>query len=263
MTGPFISSKLWITQAREDLSDFAARERAVFNRESAYRFFEDVERQPGAKVIGIKLSPAPETLSTRAANIVNALRSALDQAAWRASIELGAKESAKIYFPLAGTKANFEDMFRPRGSCKNIPAELHPLLKGFEGYPRSKDYPGGNDLLYALSAISNPNKHKETYKVGINLTGDVFANHIQFRLVRELSFPPRFDPSTNEITLAVLEPGGSYFADITFPAYIAFGEVPIVARHPVVPVLNEMTRIADGIINSIEAETARILSERT
>lgn len=262
MIGPFFSSKLWIAQAREDLSDFHARERAVFSKEHAYSVFEDLDRQPGAKVVGIKLSPAPDTLSTKAANIVGALRSALDQAIWRASVELGAAEEKIIYFPLAGSKSNFDDMFREKGRCKNIPSSLHPLLKGFEGYPRSQEYAGGNDLLYALSPISNPNKHRETYQVGIEFSGGGSMKHFDAEVIVNMAFPPRFDASKNEIVLFTTSLTGKYSVDMALPAYIAFGEVPIVARQQVVPVLGKMVSIVEGVVLGLEAETARILSER-
>jgi hypothetical protein len=262
MNDPFSSAKTWIVQAREDLSDFQARERAVFSKEKGYTVFEDVDRQPGIKVVGLKLAKPPETLSTKAANIVGALRSALDQATWRASVLLGASESEKIYFPFAGTKTNFEDMFREKGRCKNIPAELHTLLKALEGYPTSKDYSGGNNLLYALSAISNPNKHTETYRVGIEV-----ANAGELKTFRgdihEMHFPPKYDAARNEIVFFTTSPTGKYSINATLPAFIAFGEVPIVGGQPVVPILYKMARMAERIIRVLKREAVRTLRKKT
>jgi hypothetical protein len=264
MTGPFLSSKLWVTQAREDLSDFKIRERSHFAKEDAYTMFEDLKRRPGAKVVGLKLVEPPATLSTKAAQIVGSLRSALDQAAWRASVMLGANEGEKIYFPLAGTKRNFEDMFREKGSCKNIPIELHPFLQRSQGFPTSPSHEGGNNLLYALSPISNPNKHTETYRVGVEAaSGTAFLNSATFEELLELKLPPDFDPVNREVILAVTSLTGGYHMNMAIPAYIAFGEVPIVARQPVIPVLNKMADMVESIVLGIEAETARILRKRT
>jgi len=263
MTGPFLSSKLWITQAREDLAEFQIRERSHFAKEHAYTMFEDLKRRPGTKVIGLKLAEPPVTLSTKAAQILGALRSSLDQATWRASVMLGASEDEKIYFPLAGAKGNFEDMFREKGKCKTIPVELHPFLRRCQGYPTGPSHDGGNDLLYALSPISNPNKHTETFRVGVEAaSGTACLDSAAFDELMEFKLPPDFDPANREVILAVTRPTGGYRMKMALPAYIAFGEVPIVARQPVIPVLHKMSGVVEGVVLGIEEETARILRER-
>jgi hypothetical protein len=260
MTGPFKSSKRWITQAREDIQDFKERERAAFTGKQAYTVFTDLKRRPGHKVVGLKPAKLSDTLTTKAANIVGALRNALDQATWRASVELGASEEEIIYFPFGGTKGNFDNLFRGKGKAMNIPHELHGKLKGFEGFPTSKDYSGGNNLLYALSKISNPNKHTETYTVGLAVAQR--GHMMSVGDMTEGSFPPKYDPVNNEIVLFTTPAAGKLNIDMSVATFVAFGEVPIVARQPVIPVLDEMTSVADRIVLGIEAETARILRER-
>jgi hypothetical protein len=263
MTGPFFSAKLWLTQAREDLGDFKRREEAHFSHEEAYTTFVDTEREPGFKVFGIKMAAPPETLPTRAAQIVNSLRSALDQATYRASVLLGADTKEKIYFPLSGCKGNFDAMFLDKGKCKNIPRELHSFLKGCQGYPRSPDHEGGNDLLYAIGPISNPNKHTDTYRIRIDAAGwGAFQLGEITDIVGNFAIPPDFDPVNSEYVLAVTLPTGEFNANVHLPAHIAFGEVPIIPGQPVVPVLDKMTDIVEGIVLGIEAKTAQILRER-
>lgn len=259
----FSSAKNWVTQAREDLADLRQRELAVFGNEQAYSIFEDMERNPGLKVTGIKIAKPPETLSTKAANIVTNLRSALDQATWRASVALGANEREKIYFPLAGAKTNFDNLFLEKGASKNIPAELHPFLKGLQGYPTSKDYQGGNNLLYALSPISNPNKHTETYRVGLAVSTVQWGRDISADGVLDISLPLQINFTTNEIILGTTTPTGYVRMNVTLPAYISFGEVPIVARQPVIPVLNKTADMIEGIVLGIEAETTRLVAAKT
>jgi len=77
---PFYSSKRWLAQAREDLTDFEAGQKTILSNGQGYTVFEGLERKPGFKVIGFRVHEPPPTLTTKAANIVNAFRSALDQA---------------------------------------------------------------------------------------------------------------------------------------------------------------------------------------
>ena len=247
----FDSAKLWITQAREDLQDFRTREQSAFGQE-AYTPFEDLDREPGAKVVGLRLKPVPETLSTRAANIVGALRSALDQATWRASVVLGASEDEKIYFPFAGTEEDFDALFTPKGRAKNIPAALHPFLQ------KLKAHPGGNRLLYALSRISNPNKHTVTYRVGIEF-GHAAAGSFAFDgMCYEATLPPRWDAAKNELIFGIVALNANIHYDLRMPFFVAFGEVPIVGGQPVVPILDNFLSIVEGIVAGIEAEAIRL-----
>jgi hypothetical protein len=259
---PFTSARLWVAQAREDLEEFKARQHAAFSDKGAYSIFEDLHRKPGFKVVGIKIAKVPPTLSTKAANIVGALRSALDQATWRASVMLGVKEKTVIYFPLSGTKTDFDAMFGPKGRCQNIPVALQPFLRSTQGFPTTEGEDGGNDLLYSINVLAKSNKHTETYRVAVELAkaGRLMS---QLDVIVEMAFPPVLDRAKNEAILFTTTPTGGGYANISFPVYIAFGEVPIIGGQPVIPILDKMAGMVDSIIDGIEAETSRLLRERT
>lgn len=249
MAGHFTSPKLWLAQAREDLHDFNRRERVTLSKSNTYTPFEDLDRRPGFKVVGVKVTDVPETLSTKATQIVTSLRSALDQATWQASILLGAKEKERIYFPIAKSKQSFEDMFKGKGSAMNIPSQLHPSLKALGGFP------GGNDLLYALSAISNPGKHTKTYRVGVEISEMDFGG---FGDIVEAAMPPRFDAERKEFVFYVTTISGGFNHKIEIVPHVVFADAPIVKDRSVAHVLDQMVGMANGIVSGIEAESDKI-----
>jgi hypothetical protein len=262
-TDQFESAKLWITQAQGDLARFESTQAQAVGAAQ----FQSASYVSGDKkywVVRSREQP-PQTLRTEAANILNALRSALDQATWKASVLLGADEGTPIYFPFAGNKTAFDNLFKEKGAAtRTIPSELHPFLQSLQSYPRERDYEGGNSLLYALSKLTNPNKHKTTNHVLIRFGGNVIAD--EFHCIGhcyESCLPPRPDLSTGDIVIAITKPSANFRYKFRVQPRLAFAEVPIVGGAPILAVLIKLTGVAQRIVLGIEAETDRLLRGRS
>ena len=259
----FESAKTWIKHAREDIALFIASQSEAIK---TAKFVASDYIEGGRKFWVVRpTNPPADTLKTRVASALNALRSALDQATYAAAMQLGGEDSDCIYFPFAGTKLAFENLFKENGRVgKHIPKELHPYLEKLSGFPTDPSYEGGNTLLYAISRITNPNKHKTTYRVSVQFSGEIYVDHFGCDgLCHKHTIPPRWDPEKEELQIAITEPSAKVSYNYQMSPQIAFGKTPFVTSAPVVAILDKLICICDGIVLGLEAETARILKERS
>jgi hypothetical protein len=254
MADIFHSPKLRVQNAKGHIANLQSRINIFLSTKPYARVVE-----PDATGINqlhkIKFTkPLPDEFATIAADVVDNLRSALDQAWYAvAMISKAIQPGGEAQFPFADNVTSFEKKIL-RG-FKKFPNDILMLLGFFQPYK------GGNDLLWALNRICVANKHKMLAPIGyITGTFQVSVSGGWLQSKGPVSFGPVWDRHKQELIYAKVGPGGYLEGDynINFAFDIAFDEVEVVGGKPAIAVLRQSTTIVDRIIRTLEAETRRL-----
>jgi hypothetical protein len=237
---PFKSSKDCIAWANDHLIELE-REMLSFNKDAYARVVEP-DTDGVHEIHKFKLvKPMPRSFAGRTRDIINNLRSALDQAMF-------ALVGKFQYFPIRNSEPEFNEAIDRL--LKKVPKEICDLISGF------KPYKGGNDLIWTLNKLSNTNKHGTISPIavvtqGMSFTSVSIAGNTSFQV-------PYWDRAKNEMILARNRRGSKFNMDIHLVMFIAIYDVEFVDKEPVLDVLKAFVSIVESIVMAIEAESKRI-----
>ncbi len=213
------------------------------------------------------------------------LRAPLDHLAHELAIQHSGKAPRATAFPFGRTRNAFEREL-PKKTEKMSPAAVQ-LICDCQPYPRSNDYSGGNDILFALHELNRGDKHFRLVPVNLQTSADmselgVFSGKVLTvgpregrHLVRDndnnLSQPvhdrqPRPDLNPARIVFGIdghfsakesMEmlttlPGTKFEADFKPSLNVAFRDVEAIQGEPVVAALNQMRDAVAGILLEFE-----------
>ncbi len=251
MSDPFHSSKRSVAWGHQHIQNFE-RQITEFFKTNPYSNVCEYDPKSNGKAYKIKLTkPMPVALENIAADAVNNLRSALDQACY--ALQPAGEKGRYATFPFSSDAAQFETAVK--GRCKALPKEIVDLIRGF------KPYKGGDDLLWALNEVCNTNKH------GILAPVAACTSVVRFK---KIDFVPSgvgagfalqlpvWDRAKNEMVLFLSDKRSTVEADVDFSAHIVFCDIEIVDGQPAEAVLKDFFNIANRIVMTIEAEAKRI-----
>lgn len=248
MPDHFESSRRKIARAKQHLIDLQ-REIGKFAQKEPYkRVVEPDSQHPDHQVHKIKLTePLPVIIGDIAADMVQNLRNALDNAGYSVAAAGGRVNPKFAAFPFAGSIAQ---MANALGRSKDIPQEIQSLFVGFQPYR------GGNDILWALNEMCVADKHKMLIPIG---TGIVRAKAaLRGTGFFQMPDPHFWDRDKNEMVILILGPGAVFDYDFDFRFYIAFNDIPVVDGQPVLTVLDALGAEVESILIAIEAESRRL-----
>src|SRR5262245_61209963 len=153
----FRSPKQRLARAQEKIAELNAAIE-TFVKSEPYARVVEINPASGFQFHKIKMTkPLPDLLTDLTMEIIEALRSALDQAGF-ACARLDGKPNAKsAYFPMADTGPDLANVIK--GRCKDLPPDIVTLFRSF------MPYKGGNDPLWAMNKIANT-KHTALVPVG-------------------------------------------------------------------------------------------------
>ncbi len=251
---PFTSPKLLIARAEENFADFEVRCNAFFATKVG-SFVRDLDPKTGDHVIKFRIKEElPAGLRPVFSDGVNNLRHALDQAVNDSAIALRGGD-ANCYFPVARDAREFLTIFATKRYGK-IPESIRPYLA------QTQPYRGGNDLLWALSRMTGRNKHQVVLSLEPRVSGLGVQDLIIDSAVR-FSLPvPRWDRAKKEMEIARMSPEAKVRGDLQVPVDVVLGAADVVGGQPALALSNEFLRMVEGVVLGLEAETARLLSER-
>lgn len=219
-----------------------------------YHLFSDFDPATGDEIRKVRVQrDVPLDFGCMAFDALNSLRSALDHAVFAATVILtGDPNPTKTKFPFADTEDWLVESELKRGA-RDVPTDLHPYLLGL------KPHKAGNRLLWGFNKVRNENIHRILSPVahargslgigGNGYIGSMSTMHAWDSDKRELSY------------LRCRDVGSGIKVDVTVD--IAFIETSDLPLQSVVGTLEQASRMIDGIINGIEAETTRILASRS
>lgn len=242
MSVSFDDSKYGVAMAKDHIANLE-RQIAQFFKTEPYGQTVEIDIDTGEKIYKYKLTkPMPVRLKGIARDAVVNLRSALDQVMFA----LGGRGN---YFPFSDNAREFETNMK--GRCKNIPNEIKALVRGLEPYK------GGDDLLYALNALSNTNKHGIITPVAL-CSGGITFNQATFIGGGPKVKTPIWDRTKNEMELFRVRPETYFDVNLSITAHIVICDVEIVDGQPVAAILNLLVSKVEGIIMAIEVEARKL-----
>lgn len=267
MNDPHESEKYLVRWARAKVEELEQRCDAFLTDQSTYAVV--VERDPEAKKQIHKIvlqKPLPWELRGIASDTVKNLRDALDQACLHSTQRINAflnraRRGKRTHFPFGENPMDFDKVLAGESGrqSKDIAAELHPILRSFQPYPRGEGYSGGNDRLRHIGRVSGPNKHDLTLTIGLNGDAFHFGSNSNPTGHGYAIYAPFWDSSKNEALIAEAHVDSYLDLDLAFASYIAFDH-ELIGRCPVHLVLEQWTQIVDDIVTQLIGETDRIVS---
>jgi len=226
-----------------------------FTRDQFIKSGPDADPAPATGVFLRLKAPLSDDLSDTAVDAMDALRSALDQACYGSAVALGAVEPKYSNFPFGDDINELENTIK--GRCKDLHPEITDLLRTFA--PHKK----GDRLLWAFNKARAANQHKILCDIS-PVRGQFGISHLEADHPEDVAL--MFKPgSEDEEILIALFPKTANVRKIAVnnKFHIAFSDAGALTGEPAVSALNTFASKVEGIIMAIEAETARIIRERS
>lgn len=249
----FDSPKLILDRAREHIRELEARSQGFVEGCRGIPIVE-FDAQTGEKVHKLRFTQKiPGKLRVIASDALNNLRHSLDQAVNAAAAELGGKRNN--YFPFAKDAGDIDRVVKD--NCPSLHADIKDLIKTFQPYG------GGDDLLYAMSRMSGPDKHQLVLKLNINLPRFPMGAGTGYDLRGQGPMSIGYiawDGFKQELESARVWGNGhsEYEGEFKMPLFISLSDSHITRGEPAPAFLNTVASKVEGIIAAIEAETARL-----
>jgi hypothetical protein len=241
------SPRYRLAAAKEQLAEFQGICNAYFNDSPCTTFTED-DPDTGLHIDKARfVTPLPVRLVTIAAQIVEHLRSALDQTCKAIAKSSGAGVR-KCHFPFSETAADLDAVMRKQS--RGLPDEIVGTIRTF------KPYKGGNDTLWGVNFAANTNKHDLLIPVGF-FTGELTYQKF-VSTGGPLSIPyPVWDRSKNEMVI-VRYAGAQPEYSINLRLLIEFKDIAAFAQRNAIQVLMSMHAEVQRVVDSLADEATRI-----
>lgn len=159
----FKSARLKIDRASEHIADVTK----VLAEKRPFRYILETDAKAGRRSTFAERDEAVvDALVVRCGDAIQNLRSAIDHAYSAVVLPhaVSPREKRAVQFPFSETAARLDEACRNRLSHKVSP-EFHAAILALKPHGE----PGGNQLLYFMSAINNPDKHATLIPVGYYL----------------------------------------------------------------------------------------------
>ena len=248
---PFASPKRRLTRAKAKFKTFINRGK-VFASKNPYALVTEADPESGLEFYKFKITKKlPLGMQDLAWEIVEELRSALDQTGYACAVASGKVAPKNTYFPIADSAAQLETDVIGRGRCKDIPPNIVTLFRSFQPYK------GGNDAIWALNRLANSNKHRFIIPAGGVAEQSVGVNTLILPGGGSIH-ALRWDREKGEMIVLSAPIGSQIKYDLNFAVFVAFGEVEAVGGQPVAPILHAMIGEVDRILLATEAEARRL-----
>jgi hypothetical protein len=257
-TDLFYSSRLTLVHAQQHIQNFNVLVDDFVNGKP-WSHAVDEHPQSGQHIHKIKFTrQLPQMLPCALFDIANNLRAALDQAGYAAAVAWRRKSDPKrTNFPFGDDPAGLKNNVEGRKVCEDCPPEIIALFRSFNPYK------GGNDPLWALNKLCNTKKHCALVPLNINqasafYTSDIIGAGWSMQTVSPNSTGLGWDPTKNEITLAITPPGVQPRITVDVAFSVAIGGIDTIGGTPARTVLANMSRIVETILLATEAECRRL-----
>lgn len=252
MPHPFDSSRRKMERAHTHFLNLQGKVATFVNSNPYHEVIDPHPDKPDHEIHKIKpsreLSGEMDDIGDDFGEFVSNLRSALDNVGYAIASITGKLDAKNCNFPFAGSLADWNT-----GRCADLPREIQSLFFGFQPYF------GGDDLLCAINAACNTDKHRSV----VGSVNIFMAEHVSVRGVgRFFSMPLKhaWDRAKNEMELITLGPGSPDDVKYTFKftAFVAMSNIRSVEGKEVVGVAHAMGSKVEGILMAVEAECRRL-----
>ena len=249
--------KAKLSRANRHIRDFGLASKA-FNDSVPYSVAFKENRTAGKRIYYLsRVDPLPIELATIAADVLQNLRSALDQTAFQMELvgNGGAEPKHRVYFPIANGAAEY-----PRLRTKYLrfmrqdAADAIDLIEPYKG--------GKGHALWQLNKLSNADKHKLLIATGAYTRG-VDVSHIGTHAFRRMCVPITLPPLfIGEVSGPVgLSVGDALFIDafehqvqqdLKIVCDVSFDYPAIIQREPAIKTLHNMETLVNATVARLE-----------
>lgn len=249
----FDSPKSLLSRARHHIRDLDNRRKAYLES-LPYQSITTPDVKTGEFLLQLKLTrPIPSDLSVIAFDAITNLRSALDHAAFAASIALNPQaDQRRIKFPTGKDLARFEKDIKT--GCQGMHTKVLDVIRAIKPYGSGNVGQEGNSDLFALTEIANQKKHRALVPVAIEQTGAVVPKASRGDTP---VFAPHWDAASNVLTVYRCKTGaglvyGGPLVDIALD-----GEV--FSSRAATQTLDDIALTVESVITRLEVETKKII----
>ena len=252
MADHFASPKQLISHARDEIKAAAdlVAEYARSQRGTRVVHDDPVARQ---KIHCVRIAgPAiPPKLTNIVKDAAGNLRDALDHAVYSAAVVIVGGEPKDTGFPFAKDAAGVQgELGSPR--LAGNPPEIRPCLEGFQPYK------GGNDALWAMNQIRNPNTHRFIVPVAsAAMTRNIGISEAMFTGTSEFGYS-RWDAAKNEVEFMRVSRDSYIDYQVRIAIGVTFEGIEAVAGKLLIPTLNLMASETERVVLAVEAECRRL-----
>jgi hypothetical protein len=250
---PFEASKLKIRRARRHLNELQNAIQTFLSGKPLEIVVENWADAPEylhchAWTARIR-SPVPAEFSAVMGDVVHNLRGALDLMACDL-VRLNGKQPDNVYFPFAGSGADFDKVIRLRNMHKASP-DVIAILRAW------KPYKGGNEYLRSIHDMDIADKHKALIPVvsaasipsfGLKMGEKVNQIPEWSSIVVDDGHKMVIMPAINSVPLGTIIPCA---------IRVTFAPGDIFAGHEVLKVLENLAKLADSVVHSFETHFER------
>jgi hypothetical protein len=242
---PFYSAKSRLQRAEDKISELDTEIWKYRNEHPPALVCELDEPDRLTKTYKFKfIQPFPDSWAHLPIEALEAMRSALDQAAFAAAKLSGNTRLKATQFPIADSLPELENQIGGRKVCKDVPDAIVRVFRSF------KPYKGENDTLWALNKLRNSN---HTHIIPVIVRGaNVRMRHSAKSTAPLTGLAPYFDGAKNEIPFA-RGPADGQFAFGASPTFlIGFDESAITGRKHAVSFLTAAVNECEEIVQAVE-----------
>ncbi len=237
------------------------REAEEFSRSNSGQIVVEVDPYTLEKTYKFRLRrDIPDRLSVFAADAVESLRTALDNATFGIAQAAKLPPKSLTKFPF-GIDANGLEQTINRSS-KHLPADILDLIRRFTPYR------AGDSLLWALNEARNQNTHALLTPFALQVPqggvgwGTAAGGSIQLGPGGIEFHRPKWNGEKREFTLATVSADSQINCGFSLSYHIAFAEIPVLEGQPAIAILHQMLSKIEVILVALEAETRRLFPER-
>ncbi len=245
---PFYSPKARLKRANKHLGRLKKRIDRFF-KPNPCRQVVELDADGITQIHKLKfIKKPPESWTHSATEILEGLRSALDQIGYASAVAAGKVAPKKTQFPIGDDPVGLDNLINRKVS-KDLPDEILALFCSF------KPYKGGNDAIWALNKLANA-KHTTLVPVAVSGAPSLIRN-ITISLGVSL-LNPTYDSEKHEIPLARVPPGGHLQYNLQVSFLVGFGNVDFLGQQAAVDVLRTMAAEVERVLMATEAECRRL-----
>jgi hypothetical protein len=246
---PFEASRLKIRRSRHHLNGLDLAVREFLGRKPVEVVVENWAEAPEwlksqAWTARIR-EHVPADFSAMVGDVVHNLRTSLDLLACDL-VRLNGKVPNGVYFPFSGSAGDFDKIVRERRMDKASP-EVLQILRSL------KPYKGGNEMLRAIHDMDVSDKHKALIPVvhaatipplTLNIGGNITPIPQWDSYVTTDGHKMLIMPSMFNVPLGTVIP---------VSLRVVFGPEDVLAGHEILIALENLTQLADRIVNTFAA----------
>jgi hypothetical protein len=241
---PFAGPRARIRSARLHIQTLKTQEQAFFGSGAFQWHQEQVSGVWINKIV--QTQDLPEAIAFAAWDGIQNLRASLDLAVCATAVAAGDENLKNTYFHFASSEAEWEKSFK--GRTKAAPAFAVDVMRGF------KPWGSGNDPLYALAKVSAVERHQLVRPMLLENNSIVLRANVVMNGPGPMRLGTRgWDSVRRELVISETGyPVPIPMEGYAFTTFLAFGDLDLVARKPIIPILDSLANVCGEVIDALE-----------